>query len=125
MGKSVNNNMLDAMLNYLANNCTRIDLCSAEPTTYAAATSTYTLGNAASLTSGNFTGPADGDTSGRKITVDALSAVSIGSSGTVTHLGYTDGVSELIMVNTTGSQGVSSGGTADVSAHDAEVADPT
>ena len=78
------------------------------------------------MTSGDFTGPADGDSSGRKLTVDALSGVSVSSSGTVTHLGYSDtGNTKLLMANTTNSQGVSSGGTVDLAAHDAEVGDPT
>lgn len=126
MAKSIHNDVLDAMLDYLKVNIDRIDFCSAEPTSYAEATSTYTLANNGSMTSGDFTGPADGDTNGRKLTVDALSGVSVTGNGTVTHLGYSDtGNTKLLMVNTTNSQGVSSGGTVDLAAHDAEVADPS
>ncbi len=124
MARSVNNAVLDAALNHLKNNGTRIDICATEPTTYAAATSTNSLGNV-TIDSTDFTGPADGDVSGRKITVNAQTGISITTSGTADHLAVTNGVDTLLYVTTITSQAVTSGNTADTSAWDVEIADPT
>jgi hypothetical protein len=78
--------MLDASLAYIQTNTTQMCLCSAIPTTYAEAITTYNLATKGSLTSGlSFTGPAD-DTSGRKITINAASGVTVASGGTATHV---------------------------------------
>lgn len=128
MAKSVANAVLDAALNYLADQGDRIDICSAEPTTYAEATSTYTLGTTTmTLGAGNgdYSAIADGDTSGRKITVLAQTGISVTSTGTATHIAITDGTAALLYVTTCTSQAVTSGNTADLSAWDVEIADPT
>ena len=41
----INDEVFDQGLDYADTNGTRIDICSQEPATYAAATSTFTLGN--------------------------------------------------------------------------------
>ncbi len=43
MAKSVNNDVIDAALDYVKPNCTRITLCSSEPKTFAEANSTFAL----------------------------------------------------------------------------------
>lgn len=65
----------------------RLDICSQEPTTYAEATSTYTLGNKTSLSIG---APADGSPSGRKVDVAAITDGSVTSTGTATHWAIVD-----------------------------------
>lgn len=124
MAKSVHNDVLDAALNYIKDNCTRLVVCSAEPTTFAEANATYALADV-TVDSTDFT-VADGDTSGRKVTVAAQTGVSVDTSGTVTHVALLDvDDSKLLYVTTSPSQGVSSGGTVDVGAWDVEIADPS
>lgn len=96
------NAALDAAVNYVKTNGTRLDICNAAPTTYAQATSTYSLGNQ-SIT---ITGPADGDSSGRKVTVPAITGGTVTGNGTVTHYAITDGSSELIAWGTITPQSV-------------------
>jgi hypothetical protein len=124
MGKLVDDLVLDAALNYLKNNVTRMVACSAQPTTYTEGNSTYALANV-TLASGDFT-IANGDTSGRKVTVGAKTGVSVSVSGTVTHVALLDVTnSKLLYVTTTTSQGVSTGGTVDFGSWKVEIADPT
>ena len=73
MAKFLDDTVLDAGLNVIKNGATILALCSAQPTTYAEATTTYDggaskycLAKKTGLTSGSFTGPVD-DTSGRKL----------------------------------------------------------
>lgn len=128
MAKSADDAIMDAALNNLADNGDRMDICATQPTTFTEATSTNTLGNT-TLTTGAGNGDytlADGDTSGRKVTVAAQSGVSIDSSGTADHVAISDTVnSTLKYVTTLGtSKAVSSGDTADIGAWDVEVEDP-
>lgn len=125
MGKSVSNTVLDEALNYLKNNATLLCVCSSEPTTYTEATSTYELADV-TIDSSDFTGPADGDTSGRKITVNAQTAVTIDNSGTAQHVALVDVTNtELLYVTTTTSTTLSAGGEINVGSFDIEIADPT
>lgn len=124
MAKTVHSDVLDGALNILKNNVTRMTACSAQPTTYTEANATYALANV-TLASGDFT-LAAGDTSGRKVTVAAKTGVSVSSSGTVTHVALLDVTnSKLLLVTTTTSQGVSSGGTVDFGSWKDEIATPT
>lgn len=88
---------LDATLDYIADNGTRLDICDTEPATYAAATSTNTLGNV-TLTAGDGNGDytvEDGDVDGRKLTVAAQVITGTGA-GSQAAWAITDGTSELI-----------------------------
>lgn len=125
MAKFVPDATIDAMLAVIANAVDRIDICSTQPTTYAEATSTYTLGNVA-LTLGAGNGDwtlANGDVSGRKLTMAQQTGVSIGTSGSAQHIAGTDGTSVLWFVTTCTSQSVTSGNTATINAFDIEVLD--
>lgn len=127
MARSVNDAVLDAALNHIADNGTRMDVCAGEPTTYTAATSTNSLANF-TLTAGAGNGDytlANGDTSGRKVTVSAQTGATINTSGTADHLAITDGTSTLLFVTTITSQAITAGGTVDTNAWDIEIADPT
>lgn len=79
-----NDSILDAALDYIASNGDKITLCSQEPTTYTQANTTYILASYASLTSGSYT-KANGDVSGRKITLAEQSGGTVTNSGTATH----------------------------------------
>lgn len=104
---------LDAMIGDV---CTRVDVCSTQPTTYAEATATYSLADV-TVTSGDFT-KANGDTSGRKITLGAQSAVTIDTAGTALHIAFTNGTDTLLHVTTCPSTALTTPGTVDISGVD-------
>lgn len=119
-----NDSILDAALDYIKNNVTQLAVCSAQPTTYAEATATYKLALKTGLTSGSFTGPADGDTNGRKVTVNQQASITVDASGNATHIALCSG-SVLLYVTTCTSQALTSGNTVTVPAWDIEIADAT
>lgn len=124
MGKSVHNDVLDAAWDYLAANCDKMVLCSQEPTTFEEANATYALADVA-MDSGDFAN-ADGDTSGRKVTVAAQNAVDVDASGTSNHVALLDTVnSKLLYVCTHTGQALTSGNTVNIGAWEAEILDPT
>lgn len=126
MGKSVHDDVLDGSHDIVKNNCTRMTVCSAEPTSYAEANATYALADV-TMTSGDFTN-ANGDTSGRKCTVSAKSGVLIDTSGTATHIALLDVAnSKLLRVTTCTSQALTANGTNTVNfpSWKFEIADPT
>jgi hypothetical protein len=115
--------VLDAALSKLDTEADRIDITSQEATTYAEATTTYTLGNSTSV---SFGAPEDGDTSGRKTRCAAISDGSVTGTGTATHYAIVD-VSATRLLATgslTTSQAVVSGNTFTVAAFDVEIPDP-
>lgn len=80
-----------------------------------------------SLTAGDGNGDftiADGDVSGRKLTVGAQSGVSISASGNANHIVLSlDGT--ILHITTCTQQALTSGGTVDVPAYDIELLDPS
>lgn len=126
MAKSVNDLVLDAALNYLKNNVTRITVCTTQPTTYTEGNATYALADV-TVDSTDFT-VANGDTNGRKVTVGAQSSVLIDTSGTALHVALLDvSNSALLYVTTCTSQALTANGsnTVNIPAFDIEIADPT
>jgi hypothetical protein len=126
MAKAVHDDVLDAALNYIDTNCTRMTACSAQPTTYVEGNATYALADV-TMSGTDFT-PANGDTSGRKLTIGAKSSVLIDSSGTATHVALLDvSNSKLLYVTTCTSQALTANGsnTVNFPAWDVEIADPT
>lgn len=125
MAKWQNDLMLDAALSYVDDG-TLLTVCSAQPTTYTEASATYKLADVV-MTAGAGAGDytlANGDTSGRKLTVLQQSAVPIDTSGTATHVALSvSGSSTLLYVTTCTSQSLTSGGTVTVPAWDIEIAD--
>ena len=125
MAKSVHDDVLDGALNIVKNNCTKMVACSAQPTTYTEGNATYALADVV-MASGDFTA-ANGDTSGRKLTVAAKSAVTIDTSGTANHVALLDVTnSKLLYVTTSTGLALTAGGGNTVSfpAWDIEIADP-
>ena len=117
------NPVYDAALLVLIDDGDRLDLCSQEPTSYTEATSTYSLGNKTAITIGTI---ADGDVSGRKVTISATTGGTIGSTGTATHYAISDttGTQLLAAGELTTSQQVVSGNTFTTEAFDIEIPDP-
>ncbi len=117
----LNDEIFDQGLDWADTNGTRIDICSQEPTTYAQATSTYTLGNKTGLNTG---ATQNGDTDGRKVTVPAITDGSVTSTGTASHWALTDGSSLLVATGAlASSQGVTSGNTFTLGAIDLTIRD--
>lgn len=126
MGKMASDTMLDGSLNVLKSNVTRQVACSAEPTTYAEANATYALADV-TLDSDDFT-LANGDSSGRKVTVAAKNGVTIDASGDATHVALLNVTgTELLYVTTCTTLTLTSGGgnTVNFPAWKIEIADPS
>ena len=125
MGKACHNDFLDGALNSLKSNATRLCVCTTEPTTYTEAITTNMLA-IKTITSTDFTGPADGDANGRKVAVNSASGLTVSSTATASHVALADSVaSKLWYVTTCTAQGLTSGNTVNVPAWDIEIADPT
>lgn len=120
MAKKMSAAMIDGGLDKVAT-CTRITVLSAEPASITDITTTYKLAST-SLTGGDFA-KANGDTSGRKVTVAQKANVSITASGTATHVAIDDGTS--FVVTTCTSQALTAGGTVTIPTWKEEIADPT
>jgi hypothetical protein len=126
MAKWCSDTYLDVFLQGI-DDCTLLTVCSAQPTTYAEASSTYKLADVV-MTAGAGNGDytlANGDASGRKLTVLQQTNMDIDSSGTANHVALCiSGSSTLVYVTTCTSQALTSGGTVTVPAWDIEIADP-
>lgn len=121
MGKFAPDVTLDQMLDFIAG-CTALVVCVNEPADFAAVRAgTNDLAEAV-LAGGDFT-KANGDTSGRKVTVAAKNGMSIGENGDAQHIALVT-ASELRYVTTCTLQTLTSGGTVNSPAFDIEIADP-
>lgn len=123
MAKFAPDAVLDTPLDEVAT-ATLLTVCATQPTTYTEATATFKLADV--VIDGSDFSKANGDVSGRKVTVGAQSAVPIDSSGTADHVALVRTAdSTLLYVTTVPSQALTSGGTVDVGAWDIEIADPS
>lgn len=124
MAKAAPDIVMDGSLDVIAG-ATKQVACSAQPTTYTEANATYALADIV-IDSGDFT-KANGDTSGRKVTIGAQSSVLIDASGTANHVALVR-VSDttLIYVTTCTPQALTANGsnTVNFPAWDIEIADP-
>ena len=121
---TLNDRCFDNGLTVLDTEANRVDICSQEPTTYAQATSTYSLGNTTSI---SISAPTDGDTSGRKVTLAAITGASVSGTGTATHYAISDTSNTRLLVTgaLSASQAVTSGNTFSLNAVDIELNDPS
>ena len=117
----LNDDLLDLALQEIEDSASQLNICNAEPATYAAATTTYFLGDATILT---YTGPVGGDTSGRKTTIDAITDGSVLTTGTALAWGLTDGSTTLYAAGSlTTSQLETAGNVFTLTAFDIEIPD--
>lgn len=121
MGKLAVDAVLDGLLDIIATGV-EMYICTSEPADRAAAISASLI-SAQTLDSGDYS-KANGDSSGRKITVAEQANISVTGTGTATHIAICTG-SALLIVTTCTSQSLTSGNTVTVPAFDCEVADPT
>lgn len=125
MAKAAPDIVMDGALDVIAS-ATKQVACSSQPTTYTEANATYALADIV-IDGTDFT-KANGDTSGRKVTVAAQSGVLIDTSGTATHVALVRTAdSTLIYVTTCTTQALTANGanTVNFPAWDVEVADPS
>jgi hypothetical protein len=116
MAGFVNTSVLDDGLSYATTNGTRIDITTTEATSYAEATSTYTLGNKTGVTTGS---PGARSPSGRKVTVASLTGGSVTGTDTAAYWALTDDSSILVATGALAApQGVTSGNTFSLAAFD-------
>lgn len=120
----LNDRVFDNGLTTLDTEANAIHVTSQEATTYAEATSTYTLGNSTSLSIGS---PADRTGGGRKVTVAAISDGSITADGTATHYAIVDTANSRLLATAalTASQSVTNGNTFTLATFDIGVPDPS
>lgn len=106
----LNDRVLDNGLTVLDTEANRLDICSAEPTTYTQATSTNSLGNKTSLSIG---APTARTPNGRKVVVAAITNGTVTADGTATHIAIVDTANSRLLATQalTASQVVTSGNT--------------
>lgn len=124
MAKYTDDAVLNAALAKVAT-CTRQSLCSGQPANFAGIAA-VSLGSY-TLTAGDGNGDyviANGDVSGRKLTVGAQSGNNATASGSATHVALDDGTT-LLHVTTCASVGTTSGQPFTVAAYDIEFLDVT
>lgn len=93
---TLGNNVFDSGLSYLQTNGTRLDITSAEATSYFEATDNstgFSLGNKTALSIG---APADRGGGGREVVVPSISDGSVTKDGTASHYAITDATAELL-----------------------------
>ena len=87
MANYLHDDVLDNGIQVIEDDTENLYITSSVATTFAEASSTFMLGTKATPT---FTGPADGDVSGRKITVDAIADGVMTGTGTAAFWALTD-----------------------------------
>lgn len=122
MSKSVHDDVLDGAWDVF-DQADIQTVCAGQPTTRTEAITTFKLADVAMTPNTDYT-KANGDTSGRKCTVAAKSAVPVDTSGTADHIALCD-ATRLLYVTTCTSQVLTSGNTVNLPAWRAEIADPT
>lgn len=120
---TLDNRVFDNGLTVLDTEANAIHITSQEATTYAEATSTYTLGNSTSLSIG---APQDRSGGGREVVVAAISDGSITGTGTATHYAIVDTSNSRLLAtgSLTASQSVTSGNTFTLSSVSIGIPDP-
>lgn len=121
----LNDYVLDALLGKIQE-ATRLDICTAEPTTYAQATTTYSVGNKTGI---SIPAPTDRSPNGRKVTVPAVVATSPGTITAGGNAGYwalSDAANSRLLASGPLStvQAVVNGNTWTIANFDVGVADP-
>lgn len=120
---TLNDRVFDNGLTVLDTEANAIHITSQEATTYANATSTYTLGNSTSLSIG---APQDRTGGGREVVVAAITDGSVTGTGTATHYAIVDTVNSRLLAtgSLSASQSVTSGNTFTLSSVSIGIPDP-
>lgn len=114
--------VLDGALNIIKNNVTQLFIVkTAQPTDYASASGANKLGTKATPT---FTGPAD-DTSGRKLTIDAITDGTVSADGTAAYIALCSADTLYAAYELNATQAVTNGNTFSLTAFKIAIPDPT
>ena len=125
MAKQAPDATIDPMLTEIATG-TVMHATSGEPANYAGIAAVSLADVTLTAGDGNDFTIANGDTSGRKVTVSAKSGVTVDNNGTATHVALADvSNTQLLYVTTCTSQALTAGNTVNFPAWKVEVADPT
>ncbi len=125
MAKSVSQTIIDTALNAIKNGANRLVICAGQPTSYADVT-TRRLAEVA-VAAVDFT-LANGDVSGRKVSIAAKSGIAISASGSADHVVWansTDSSTPVVATCTTQALSTGGGATVDVPSHKYEINQPT
>ena len=122
MAKVVHDDVLDGAFDVL-DQADIQTVCAGQPTTRTEAITTFKLADVAMTPNTDYT-KANGDTSGRKVTVAAKSGVAVDTSGTADHVALCDGT-RLLYVTTCTAQALTAGNTVNIPSWKVEIADPT
>lgn len=122
MAGYINDYYLDLALNAIDSGANSLVICSAMPTTYAEASSTYKLGTKATPV---VSAAQDASPNGRKVVVSAITDGAISSNGTATHFALLDTTNSRLIVAQAlaASQVVTSGNTFALGAIDIRIPD--
>ena len=120
---TLNDRVFDNGLTVLDTEANAIHITSQEATTYANATSTYTLGNSTSLSIG---APQDRTGGGREVVVAAITDGSVTGTGTATHYAIVDTANSRLLAtgSLSASQAVTTGNTFTLSSVTIGIPDP-
>ncbi len=126
MTKTVDDAVLDAALNQIKTTADKLVVCIGAPATYAEANANSPGGKRCgqrAVTSANFTGPANGDISGRKLTVNQQTGITVDVSGTADHVALVDDTASVLLAVTSlaASQAVTAGNTMPLAASTASI----
>jgi len=120
---SLHNDVFDNGLSVIDDNTENLYICSAEPTTFAEASTDYKLGTKATPA---IAAPSDRGAGGREVVVAAITDGSVGITGTATHYALTDdSASALIAAGSLGAtQLVTTGNTFTLTSFAIGIPDP-
>ena len=130
MTKTIDDVVLDSALNQIRTTADKLVVCIGAPVSYAEANANSPTGKRCgqrAITSANFTGPVNGDVSGRKLTVNQQTGIAVDVSGTADHVALVDDGAGVLLAVTSlaAAQAVTAGNTMTVNAFDLEIADPS
>lgn len=121
MPKFASNDILDGSL-AIVGAATRMVAVSGQPASFSAAVSGRLAETG--LAGADF-GIADGDVSGRKLTIAAKNGLAVAAAGTADHIALLDdAASRLLYVTTCPAQALVAGGTVNIASWSIEIADP-
>jgi hypothetical protein len=117
----INDSVLDAAVAKIVSDCDRLDICSAEPVSWANI-GTMTLGNKASPT---LSAAQDGVTNGRRTVVSAITDGTVTATGTAGFWSLTDsGTAVMAAYSLSATQAVTSGNTFTLTSFSVTFPDP-
>jgi len=132
MAKFQRDQMLDAALSTIRQNVKQITVCSGQPTTFDLALTQKSGGTGFMLaktatSAGSFAALGNGDVSGRKLTVNAHSGITVSATGGGNHVALLSSAaaSTLWYITTATSQTLTAANTLTINAWDIEIADAT